>query len=181
MDALAQFAKWFLNESPRFGLIPTKDSVTYIEDVTSVLWYRQGQFQVQQFIVPPNYIIPGHTHPNVDSFELYLGGQMQFTVGGEFVISEEQANSQGKHGEAVMRGKTLRVRPNDVHGGIFGPSGGVFMSIQHWLNGVKPHCVTADYNGPVLGKDHFSKVKTGKPLMAEQSTLKKSVAATGEL
>lgn len=80
-----------------------------------------------------------------------------------------------------MRGKTLSLRPNAVHGGIFGPSGGVFMSIQHWLNDLKPRCVAADYNGPVMGKDHVSKVKMGKPVMVEQSARKKSTAATGEL
>lgn len=179
MSDLENFAKWFLNESPRFGLIPTKDAVTYIEDVTSVLWYREGPFQVQQFIVPPHYIIPAHTHPNVDSMELYLGGEMEFTCGGKFLISEEEAHALGKYGEAAMRGRVFRIRPNDPHGGKFGPNGGVFMSIQHWLNGVKPHCVSLDYNGQVMGADHFEKVKSGKPIMAEQKALTKKNALLG--
>ena len=56
----------------------------------------------------------------------------------------------------------MRVRPNDVHGGVFGPGGGVFLSIQHWLNGVEPHCVARDYTGITMGRDHQSKVLFGK-------------------
>lgn len=176
---LDTFANWFFTKSPRFGIIPTEGAVTYIEDVTAVLWYRHKQFQVQQFIVPPNYTIPAHTHPNVDSYELYLGGEIEFSKGGEFIISPEQARSLGKFGEAAMRGKTLRIHPDDLHGGEFGPNGGVFMSIQHWLNGVKPHCVSQDYTGAVMGKDHYDKVKAGDPILAEQSELNKEHAAKG--
>ena len=60
-----------------------------------------------------------------------------------------------------MRGRVIRVRSNDKHGGVFGPSGGVFFSVQRWLNGVKPHCVSADYNGVVMGPDHMAGVVFG--------------------
>jgi len=176
---LEEFAKWFFNESPRFGMIPTEGAVSYIEDITAVLWYRSGPFQVQQFIVPPNYIIPAHTHPNVDSYELYLGGEIEFSQGGEFIISPERARSTGQFGEAIERCKTLRIRPNDLHGAKFGPNGGVFMSVQHWLNGIEPHCVSADYTGAVVGKDHFDKVVSGEPIMVEQCGLIKDDAAKG--
>lgn len=150
--------------------------MTYIEDVTAVLWYRQGQFQVQQFIVPPNYVIPSHVHPNVDSFELYLGGTIEFSKSGQFLVSSEDAARVGQFGEAAKRGHLIRVRPHETHGGHFGPSGGVFMSIQHWLNGISPHCVAADYSGATLGPDHFAKVKSGTPVLRVQSDLEKTDA-----
>ena len=28
-----------------------------------------------------------------------------------------------------------------------GPTGGIFLSVQQWLNGVKPSCVGMDYDG----------------------------------
>ena len=171
MDALEQFVTWFLKESPRFGLIPSQDAVTSIEGVTAVLWYRHEQFQVQQFIVPPNYVIPAHIHPNVDSFELYLGGQIQFSKNGKFEITSEESTRTGQFGEAAMRGKMIRVRPHEWHGGTFGAAGGVFMSLQHWLNGVKPHCVAADYSGATMGPDHFAKVKAGTPVLRTQADL----------
>ncbi len=38
-----------------------------------------------------------------------------------------------------MHGAFIRVRPSDKDGGAFGPSGGVFFSVQRWLNDVKLH------------------------------------------
>ena len=178
MDALEQFVTWFLQDSPRFGLIPTQDAVTSIEGVTSVLWYRHEQFQVQQFIVPPNYVIPAHVHPNVDSFELYLGGEIQFSKNGEFRISHEQSRQTGQYGEAALRGNLIRVRPHEWHGGTFGPAGGVFMSLQHWLNGVKRHCLAAAYCGATMGPDHFAKVKAGSPVLRTQADLSAADALT---
>ena len=34
-----------------------------------------------------------------------------------------------------------------VHGASIGPKGGMFLSVQQWLNGVKPSCVGKDYDG----------------------------------
>ena len=155
--------------------------ITRIEDTTSIVWFRDGQFQVELFIVPPNYIIPEHTHPNVDSYEVYLGGQIKFSHTGKWVNDYElEPSEQANPGTALNRGRVIRVKPTDRHGGQFGPSGGVFMSVQHWLNGVKPHCVAADYIGAVVGPDHLSKVKYGSAFMKETGPLIPNDAATNE-
>lgn len=131
------------------------------------------------FVVPPNYIIPEHTHPNVDSFEVYMGGQIRFSHSGKWVISEDEFNVPTSLGYPKAGGKTIRVRPNDLHGGVFGPAGGVFLSIQHWLNGVKPHCVAADYNGVVMGPNHLASVKFGDAVLKE--SLSAADAASAEV
>ena len=46
----------------------------------------------------------------------------------------------------------------DVHGACVGPSGGVFMSIQQWLNDTAPSCVSKDYDGIALAADHTTTV-----------------------
>jgi quercetin dioxygenase-like cupin family protein len=163
MDELEKFLLEVFENSSFLGQIPLFNAVHTIEGVTSVIWYREPPFQVQLFIAPPNYIVPEHTHPNVDSFEIYLGGQIRFSHSGKFTAPEASFTIPAFDGTALSRGNSIRVRPNDVHGGIVGPSGGVFMSVQHWLNGVEPHCVAADYTGVTMGSDHFSKVKAGNP------------------
>jgi hypothetical protein len=172
MAELEQFLNWAMSGGiPTIGFIPFQNAVRNIEDVWSVTWFREPPFQIQMFLVPPNYVIPEHTHPNVDSFEVYLGGQIRFSHGGEWVVSEDAFTNPGQLGLPQMRGATIRVKPGEKHGGVFGPGGGVFMSVQHWLNGVDPHCVAADYDGPVMGPDHFRKVITGTPIMREQADL----------
>jgi len=68
VNDLLQFALHFREKSHMHGYIPVGPPVTYkIQDVTSVLWLRNPPFQVELFIVPPDTVIPEHTHPNVYS------------------------------------------------------------------------------------------------------------------
>lgn len=163
LDELETFCRNFLQKMPVLGAVPFEGAVHMIQDVTSILLYRHGQFQVQLFAVPEGTIIPEHTHPNVDSIEVYMGGNIHFSHSGKYMYDAASlvANS-GPFKLAAKRGATIRVRPNDVHGGVFGEGGGVFLSVQHWLNGVKPHCVAADYEGITMGEHHLSNVKYGK-------------------
>ncbi len=171
-DPLEQFLKSFLAKGSPVGYVPVNGAVHYIDGVTAVLWHRNDPFQIQLFVVPPNYIIPEHTHPNVDSYEIYVGGQIRFSHSGKYVHGEADLNIPNERGLSKVRGAFIRVRPNDKHGGVFGPSGGVFFSVQRWLNGVKPHCVSADYTGVVLGPEHLASVKFG------EAELKPSLTAT---
>ena len=68
MDVLTQFLTEFMKNAGPIGLVPFIDApvVHRVEDVTSILWYRRGPFQVQLFATPPHYVIPEHTHPHVD-------------------------------------------------------------------------------------------------------------------
>jgi hypothetical protein len=66
----------------------------------------------------------------------------------------------------------VRVRPNDLHGAVVGEGGGVFLSVQHWLNGVKPHCVGSDCNGVTMGKNHLSNVVSGEATAKDHLTEK---------
>jgi len=168
IDDLTGFLQWVLKHLSVIGMVPFKSPVWKIQDVTSILLYRDAPFQVQMFVVPGNTIIPEHTHPNVDSYEVYVGGDINFSHSGKYVLSKEKKSEDTQYKTAVARGEVIRVHPNDWHGGVFGPDGGVFLSVQKWLNGVEPHCVAADYVGTVMGEDHFNKVVFGKPSLKEQ-------------
>ena len=157
---LEVYLDWILNNTPLIGWIPFKNPVWRIENVTSVLMHREGQFQTQMFIAPPGVIVPEHTHPNVDSFEVYGGGEMFFTHSGKLICEKEEV-SESQSKTCKRRGLVIRVKPNDKHGGIAGKEGGVFFSVQHWLNNVKPDCVAKDYSGKTMGEHHLSTVTFG--------------------
>lgn len=167
MDDLTEFMFSFLENTPVMGYIPSGTGmvVNKVEDVTLVLLYRSEQFQVQMVCVPPNYIIPEHVHPNIDSYEVGIGGGMCFSRNGKWITNEtidyhgkqlKDYNGQGNLNK--KRGSCIRVRPIDIHGGMFGSEGAVFLSIQKWINGVSPHCVGSDYAGKTLGPNHDSYV-----------------------
>ena len=157
---------------PVIGAVPFQNAVWKIQDVTSILLYRKGQFQVQMFAVPEHTIVPEHTHPNVDSIEVYVGGNIAFSHSGKYIVPKDTIVPKGPLGLCSRRGLRVRVRPNDVHGGVVGEGGGVFLSVQHWLNGVEPHCVAADYTGLAMGEHHLSKVVYGDASAKKKQTAK---------
>ena len=163
LDLVETYCKWFLTHSSPLSWIPFEKPMWQIENVTSVLLHRKEQFQIQMFIAPPHTIIPEHTHPNVDSIEVYAGGQVHFSYYGKILIPEEDCieDCYSEFGLAAKRGVTIRVKPDDPHGGYMGENGGIFLSVQHWLNDVKPHCVAADYTGKTMGPHHLNSVKFG--------------------
>ena len=166
---LTDFATAFSQNAKSHGYIPSDVVTTYkIQDVTAVVWLREGPYQVELFIVPPNYIIPEHVHPNVESYEMFLGGDISSSHSGRWVNG---SNLIRLPNSSSNRGALIPVETNDLHGGAFGPRGGVFMSIQKWLNGISPHSVSSDYTGPVMGLHHFESVKSGDAVMRSQSDL----------
>lgn len=118
LDSISLFLKdWLSNKI----LAPTenKNLVQRYGNLTSTRLYRSGKFQVELLSVLPNTEIPDHMHPNMDSYEVYIGGDITFRAG----ALELTPTSTGQY---------LRIRPNCPHGGTFGTSGGVFLSVQEW-------------------------------------------------
>lgn len=163
MDQLERFCADFLKNMPVLAAVPFAGAVSMVENVTSILLYRRGQFQVQMFACPAGTVIPEHSHPNVDNIQIYVGGNIRFSHGGKYLYPQESLFAKnGPLGLASRRGLTSRVRPNEPHGAVVGDGGAVFLSVQLWLNGVEPHCVGSDYDGVTMGEAHLSKVVNGK-------------------
>jgi hypothetical protein len=157
-DDLSYFADWYLNSGDIKRIYtPFKNPLLFIEGVSGVVLYRKNNFQVELFICQPNTIIPEHTHPDVDSYELFLYG-MKFTHSGEEVITNKQSEEE-MEGMPSYAYETIRVKPNDPHGGVASKNGGSFLSIQKWLNDVEPTHVSSNWNGDTMGNNHKEQTK----------------------
>jgi len=130
-DDLEQFLNWWLNT--RYINTPKEFPTNFNGTLSGAVLYRQDPYQVQLFIVQPNSDIKPHIHPNVDSFEVFVGGDIKFLC--DDVEYEQNA-----------LGMSIRVKPNSWHGGKFGERGGCFLSVQKWLNGVFPTSVGDDWH-----------------------------------
>ena len=184
-DELDDFLTWFLAQGPILGKIPVVSAVyNFGQDnqggqVMSGVLYRNKQFQVELFVVAGPCIIPEHTHPNVDSYEVLLGGQIRFSRDGKWLIPESYQTDVLENGTSPHRSKTVRVNHNTSHGGVVGPGGAMFFSVQHWLNSVEPHSVGLDWTGLTSSQEHLDKLKFGSASFIEQKTQR--MAATLEL
>ena len=130
-DDLTSFLNWWMKSRPINT--PADNSVTQAGAIYGVVLYRQAPYQVQLFIMPPYSSIEDHVHPNVDSYEVYLGGDINFRIDKEMYEPQDL----GAH---------VRVRPDCWHGGLFGSNGGSFLSVQKWLNGKAPTSVGDDWH-----------------------------------
>ena len=108
------------------------------------LLYRKANFQVELFAFPEGSIVTEHGHPNVRSYEVYVGGTIAFTLDSKWYYEGEQGSFNQIDEDF---GHALYLEESRIHGALFGQGGGTFISIQEWLNNVSPSCVGDDWNG----------------------------------
>jgi hypothetical protein len=128
-DSLAIFKDWWMTNRP---INVPEDGINFFDKVSGLVLFRQDEFQVELFITQPMTTGLSHIHPNVDSFEVHLGGDISFKAYGQIF-------DQNKLGDFI------RITPDCWHGGDFNERGGAFLSIQKWLNGVKPSTIVTDW------------------------------------
>jgi len=166
LDDLEVYCQFILGHLPVIGFAPFSDCVSNIPGhSTSLVLHRDPPYQAQLILKQPNSIIPPHRHPNVDSIEVYVGGDMRAAIDGEFISPKAFVGVNQSHPMKIAadRGRAIRIYPNQLHGGVIGQSGGAFLSVQKWLNDVTPSFVQFDWSGPTLHEEHFSAVKSGSP------------------
>ena len=118
-----------------------------VRDFKSHVQFKSGQYQVQVFSTPPFFIIPEHKHPNVDSFEVYISGEIDFSVEGLWLSNKDE--SEYTFIDDIF---VVDVKHDTIHGASFGKNGGRFMSVQKWINSIDPSCVGIDYDGLGVSK-----------------------------
>jgi len=161
-NLLDWFAVWYVKRAKKEKCLPMRtiqDNCIYMppnshaasSSVSGLTLYRQKDLQVQLYNLPPNSEIPLHVHPNMDSFEVYVGGDALFTVEG---IDTEEHNRKIENFDHLedkeefykeMFLRNFRVTETTSHGGRMGEKGGAWLSIQHWKNGVKPSSPIEDW------------------------------------
>ena len=155
-DELSTFLVWFFEVRP-FFYVPSKGGLNFVDGAHTITLYRVEDKQVQMILMDPDIEIPEHVHPNVDSYEVALNG-MTFTHSGQELVNYATDQEVTEAGLYMNHGLCVRVKPNDLHGGNSSPDGAVFISVQHWLNGVTPTSVEKDWEGDTLGAAHASTI-----------------------
>lgn len=151
LDRLTKFANWWMASRPLKP--PLEGAHSRVGANSGLVLYRDAPFQVQIFICDPNSDITDHVHPDVDSIQVYIAGDMWFRKNGAPLVLPEHVVDRGD-GVSQLTGIMHRVLPTDLHGAAIGPRGGTFITIQEWLNGVAPTGVHLNWDGPALSEAH---------------------------
>lgn len=157
-DPLEKFADWFLGET--FSLLrPPMYGVHYFGDLMSVILFRDDEFQAELFIVRPGATerCGEHGHPDVDSMEVAISGELYFTLEGQLVCPRRSSRQIASDGSLEKYLHRVRVYPNQSHTAFVGKDGGCFLSLQRWLNGVKPSSIGLNWSGEEHAAQHKEK------------------------
>lgn len=176
-DPLLAFAAWYstwLNGNISFTQMY---SVEETELGMGMTLFAMKPFRVQMFMFRPGAVIKDHRHPDVESYEVYVAGDMELTKDGvpqtvrEFVAPEP-------NGVCASTGGMIRIPAGSIHGGwinVINPTtrqtpfwaenakdlqfnpgpfpGGCFLSIQLWLRNWEDESVAHNWSG-VDGSKH---------------------------
>ena len=149
-DDLKEFKNWFLKHNTIE--VPYDNPLMFIDGIAGITLYKKKPYQVQLFICEPNTEITEHSHPNIDSYEMFLYG-MEFSHKGKTIIDKRMSMLRKKNIPRLAN-VTLRIKPNDIHGALSSNKGGSFISIQKWINDLNPTHVSKDWHGKPLGNKH---------------------------
>jgi hypothetical protein len=147
---------WFKNKRPI--KIPFKNPIHDTDIACAIVLYREMNYQVEMYICKPNKESTPHTHPGIDSINMYLTGDLGFKKGdGTYadLSMYQKAKEDGTH--ALLGCINEENDGSTPHTLKIGSSGGSFLIFQKW-NRENPSSVAVVYDGESLGEIH-DKVK----------------------
>jgi len=155
-NTVEQFAKWY--EENNFPIRPPQNNAIFrTNNASALVLFREGQFQVELYIGDPNSITPEHSHPGVKSIIMFLSGEGNTTVNGNFVADPTPYfNKVNEDGTSILFKQKITVDPNDTHGLTTYNRGFAFLSIEQWPEELKPSSVTLHWEGETTGDIHAS-------------------------
>src|ERR1700674_4781794 len=136
-DPLYALYRWFLNK-PVGGLtFPHVGAVLDFGNIISTIPYRSGQFQVEIFTMPRPTTFTEHRHPNCDSIQQHLSGELYLTLNGQPTVSPQDMAAWTRSNVNLP---PVRIGPGDWHSGE-AKTPSAFFSFQLWKSGVTPTSV----------------------------------------
>lgn len=143
-QTVEEFADWYkLNNYP---IKPPFEDPVYVTDISySYVLFREGQFQVELYLVRPNTASPEHSHPGIENIVLLWGGDIGHTTN---TISP-----------AIFGLTGPTIRDNATHALHAGNKGCAVLSIEKWADGKKPTSVSINWVGSPCGAIHDKLIK----------------------
>jgi hypothetical protein len=142
---LETFASWYINTQIPF-LVPNGCGSVVTDDATAISIFRKEPYQVEFYIIHPKVNIKLHSHPDVETFTVMLGGEKTATTG-DFGTSN-----------TFNRTTIPKVPYGQKHGKFtdsgFSGEGFAMLSFQKWRDGVPITSAALNWKGPSAGPIH---------------------------
>lgn len=158
-ETLEDFFNWFILDAKMPLMIPWNAPITVGDDFTAISIFRKGIYQVELFLEHPALYIKTHSHPNVETIVLQLGG-------GSGYPSQEDFNMATQWGIINWKKPAGAVHGNDTSMDRF--SGCALLSFQRWVNDEPVTSVACHWKGTTSGPIHDSAIRKQYPDMFVQ-------------
>jgi hypothetical protein len=147
-----EFKEWWLKHGrplrPPFELPTLTTDLAY-----SLCLYREGEFQIELYVLKPDSTSPPHKHPGVDSVFVYLGGNLEFGDKDNIFKSTAEFQFEKENGTHALFGSTAEALDGELHSVRTFEAGGAFLSFEHWKDR-KPTSVVLNWEGDPDGEKH---------------------------
>jgi len=153
-NTVQEFAQWWFSKGAPIRP-PFKDPIFFTEMTGSLCIYREGQYQIELYLVKPNMECPFHAHPGVDSYFVYLTGHLQFgNADGTFTDTSE-GQIEGAEGTHRLLGAAVAAINGENHAVRTHAPGASYLSFEKW-NERLPDSVAVNWVGETVGEQHTS-------------------------
>ena len=143
-NTVEEFAAWY--KQNKYPIRPPFEDPIYVTDISySYVLFREGQFQVELYLVRPNTASPEHSHPGVDNIVLLWGGDIGSSA--DTIVPA----MLGIHGQIIKNGSTHALHA--------GKKGCAVLSIEKWAEGMKPSSVSINWVGDPCGDVHHKLIE----------------------
>jgi hypothetical protein len=150
------FTDWYIR---KFGAaVPPCifEGVRRVGKFSGLVMYRSGPYQAELWIGEPGADTGEHSHPNIDSIQFFLSGNITFFQDGKEELSGELCCAL-ENQMSNCHGKMIRTPPGASHRAICGDKGGAFINFQYWPGGT-PGSAETDWEGKPMDSGHAEKL-----------------------
>lgn len=139
-NSTEEFAKWYVDNGLPFQP-PAGVEVFLSDDATAFCMFRDGQFQVELYLVHPQPNVPEHEHPGVEVIEVAVTESVVNLIP---VLKNGQSHGTGIREKAQIKGYPL-------------------VSIQRWHPKLTPTTVAVQWKGNTVGPKQEALIRRFHP------------------
>lgn len=157
-----EFTTWYIENG--YPLKPPKTDPIYETDHSlSAIVFREGRYQVELYMLAPNWATPNHGHPGIEYKIILLNGTIGGTKNLEYVNdSAPWADVANPDGTNVLFGHAIDFSGDDYHQVDVGPKGGLIAITQKWDEGLEMSSQSVQYVGDPIGPHHETRIAVNR-------------------
>jgi len=157
-NTIEEFAQWYKENN--YPIRPPFGEPIRITDISySMVLYREGQYQVELYLLKPNSETPPHSHPGVESIGICWTGGLSIEQGGEFFDSAPY-DFKAPDGTSTLFGAMGAILPSGASHSLFTKeNGGAMLTLEKWPDGITPTSATVNWAGDPVDEGHRSLIQ----------------------